>query len=362
LKRLDKDALLAAALLHDIGHGPFSHATEGIFGNHEQRAVEIILNPNTDVNKVLCQRAKTLPLKVAALIAKKSVAPSWQKSLISSQLDMDRLDYLRRDSLCSGAEYGNFDYFRIIRTMQLEQKQMPDKRKEIFVVWPDKSKYALEEYIFSRFYMYQSVYFHHTTRGFESLLRRLLECAQEVAKRSKSFTKMLLLPMKILLGGKHSREPGKFLGLTDDALLTQVRIWATDRNKTISDLADRLLLRKGLAWYELPPDRAPMEMHDKIEHIWKHLKTKGLNHKYYFFQDETKATAYKPYSPASSSEEQSSVTSILLFDPSWPATGFHEITEAPGLERLQAIAKGQFPTVRYYFPKEHEKQIRKLLS
>lgn len=170
-EQLDEEALLGAALLHDIGHCPLSHATEDIFGNHEKRAVEIIENLDSRVNKILSEHDSTLPQKVCALIAKKSDAPLWQKSLISSQLDMDRLDYLRRDSLYSGAEYGNFDWFRIIRTMQLE---IEDKQEDIFVVWPDKTKYALEEYIFSRFYMYQSVYFHHTTRGYECLTKKNL--------------------------------------------------------------------------------------------------------------------------------------------------------------------------------------------
>ena len=181
-KLLDEEALLSAALLHDIGHAPFSHATEGIFGNHDERTVEIIFNPDSEVHRALSERAKSLPSKVAALIAKRlptgaKQPPLWQKSLISSQLDMDRLDYLRRDSLCSGAEYGNFDWFRIIHTIQLKEKVIPRGQREkgqkvIYVVWPDKSKFALEEYIFSRFYMYQSVYFHHTTRGFEGLLKK----------------------------------------------------------------------------------------------------------------------------------------------------------------------------------------------
>jgi HD superfamily phosphohydrolase len=246
--------------------------------------------------------------------------------------------------------------------MQLQEREMPDEKKEMFIVWPDKSKYALEEYLFSRFYMYQSVYFHHTTRGYEILLRKLLQCAQEVAKDSKTFKKTLLSPMKTLMQSRQNNDPMIFLGLTDDVLLAQIRIWSRHRNKTISDLSKRLLLRKGLVWHELPPNRAPMEMHNRIEEIQKLLKSNGLHPSYYFFEDGTKAIPYKPYSPASSSEEQSSVTSIMLYDRSWPETGFYEITDVPGLKRLKAIAEGQFLAVRYYFPKEHENQIRKLLG
>jgi HD superfamily phosphohydrolase len=213
-KQLEEEALLAAALLHDVCHGPLSHATEKIFGDHEERTVQIIIDPDSQVNKALKKRAPSLPDKVADLIKKKSKASLWQKSLISSQLDMDRLDYLRRDALCSGAEYGNFDSFRIIHTIQL-QEFTEERQKGIFVVWPEKTKYALEEYIFSRFYMYQSVYFHHTTRGFECLLRKILLRAQELGKKDTKFATDMLPPMKMLLGGRHHKNLRSFQQLTD---------------------------------------------------------------------------------------------------------------------------------------------------
>ena len=365
-KLLDEEALLAAALLHDIGHAPFSHATEGIFGNHDERTLEIILNPDSEVHRALSKRAPSLPSKVAALIAKElpkgaKQPPLWQKSLISSQLDMDRLDYLRRDSLCSGAEYGNFDWFRIIHTMQLKEKVIEGKQKGIFVVWPDKSKFALEEYIFSRFYMYQSVYFHHTTRGFEGLLQAILKRAQDIAKQNKSFAKALLPPMKMLLGGKEGKDLTKFQKLTDHILLAQITIWQNNKNKTLSDLSERLLLRKGIGWTEIIAG-TPFEMATKIEKVRKYLQRKDEDYNYYFIEDSTKIAPYKPYSSASAGGEQTSENSIMLFNPRWPETGFLEITEVPGLERLQAIAGDPSSILRYYFPKEEEREIKKLLS
>jgi len=360
-KQLDREALLAAALLHDIGHTPLSHVTECIFGDHSSRTVNIIENPESNVYKVLCKRATSLPSKVSALIAKESVAESWQKSLISSQLDMDRLDYLRRDSLCSGAEYGNFDCFRIVHTMQLKEKVIKGKHRGIFVVWPDKSKFALEEYIFSRFYMYQSVYFHHTTRGFEDLLVRVLKRAQDIAKKNKIFAKSLLTPMKILLGGNGSMDSLKFQNLTDHVLLTQVMIWQNDKDKILSDLSTRLLLRKGIGRTEIT-EGTPFQMSAKTEKVRDYLQKKGMDPHYYFIEDEPGAPPYKPYSSASSGEEQTSVNSILLFDTKWSGTGFLEITEVPGLERVRAITGVYSSVLRYYFPKEYEREIKKLLK
>ncbi|MCJ7655464.1 MAG: HD domain-containing protein [Dehalococcoidia bacterium] len=363
----DKDALLAAALLHDIGHGPFSHATEGFFGRDEANSVKIITSSESVVNKVLRGVNEELPAKVGALIEKGGVAPLWQKSLISGQLDMDRLDYLRRDSLCSGAEYGNFDWFRIIHTMQLKEKAIEGKQRGIFVVWPNKSKFALEEYIFSRFYMYQNVYYHHTTRGFEGLLRVILKRAQDIAKQSKSFVKALLPPMKVILGAKESGDLTKFQKLTDHVLLAQVTIWQNDNDKILSDLTERLLLRKGLGREEII-EGTPFQMSDKIEKVRKYLQSQGKDHNYYFIEDSidsTEIAPYKPYSSASAGEEQSSVNSIMLFDPKWSRrdeTGFCEITQVPGLERLQAITGAPSSILRYYFPKEYERRIKKLLS
>jgi hypothetical protein len=358
----DKEALLAATLLHDIGHGPFSHATEAFFGNHDERAVAIITDPESTVNKILTGVNKKLPAKVAALIAKKlpkgAKQPSlWQKSLISSQLDMDRLDYLRRDSLHSGTEYGNFDCFRIIHTMQLEKKVIKGRQEDLFVVWPDKTKYAIEEYIFSRFYMYQSVYFHHATRGFEGLLQKILKRAQDIAKQGKSFVKALLPPMKVILGGKESGDLTKFQKLTDHVLLAQVTIWQNDNDKILSDLANRLLLRKGIGWTEAI-EGTPFQMLAKIERVQKYLQSQGKDHNYYFIEDSidsTEIAPYKPYSSASAGEEQSSVNSIMLFDPRRSKTGFMEITEVPGLERLRAITGGPIIYITILFPKRTRK-------
>lgn len=364
----DKDALLAAALLHDVGHGPFSHATENFFGNHDKRAVAIITDPESTVNKLLTGVNKDLPAKVAALIAKKSLKgfPDilfWQKSLISSQLDMDRLDYLRRDALCSGAEYGNFDCFRIIHTMQLEKKVIKGKQEEILVVWPNKSKYALEEYIFARFYMYQSVYYHHTTKGFELLLQKILERAKNLAScEDKTFNRHILPTLRPFLIPGQQPKPNDFLYLTDHILMAQVTLWQNDRDKILSDLAHRLLFRTGLSWTPLQGTEMELDV-DKIIAVRNYLEKQGKDHNYYFFKDRPKALVYEPYRSVSATEEQSSVTSIILYDSSWPEAKFKEISDVPGLQRLKAITEDKSsPIMRYYFPKEHEKQIKKMLS
>ena len=359
---LDREALLAASLLHDVGHSPFSHATERIFGDHEARGVAMICDDASEIHKVLSKRAAGLPSKVAALIEKKADAPLWQKSLISSQLDLDRLDYLRRDSLYSGAEYGTFDCFRIVHTMEVREKSIEGRGKHQgrLLVWPEKSKFAIEEYLFSRFYMYQSVYFHHTTRAYEGLLDCILTRQENPARDCKSFAAELLAPLKTL-GRSVEVKNRDFQSLTDHVLLAQITLWRNSKDRILQDLCRRLLARKGIGWAEVAAGTA-FEMTRKIEAVRDYLTKRGKDSTYYFIEHAPQMVPYRPYSSGSAGEEQTSVNSIMLYDPHWPGTGFCEISQVPGLKRLEAITGTQPSVLRYYFPKEHEPEIRRLLA
>lgn len=134
-----RQALLATALLHDVGHGPFSHLFEPCLGiNHEQWSIAVIRDESSEVHQVLKKQNPYLPDHVADLIdSDSSKHPAWQRALMSSQLDVDRLDYLRRDSLCTGAGYGNFDWHRLLTTVQFFDN-------ETDLVWPEKSALAIE--------------------------------------------------------------------------------------------------------------------------------------------------------------------------------------------------------------------------
>lgn len=138
---------------------------------------KILLDPSCELNQRLRSCDTSLPSKVAKLInASDQELPAWQKYLISSQLDMDRLDYLRRDSLFTGAGYGHFDWHRLITSMELDGSEP----NEWEIVWNSKAKLAIEEYVFSRFYMYQNVYLHKTTRGFEQMLQAMWKYAKKL--------------------------------------------------------------------------------------------------------------------------------------------------------------------------------------
>ena len=146
------------------------------------------------------------------------------KYLLSSQLDMDRLDYLRRDSLFTGAGYGHYDYYRILNTFEL----LPDGEGNWDIVWAEKSKLAIEEYIFARHYMYQNVYLHKTTRGFEKLLEAMWRRARRLFENGDD---ALLLP--VILDFWRAEKPSvqQYLRIEEFTVLQQIQVWIDHKDR-----------------------------------------------------------------------------------------------------------------------------------
>src|SRR5258706_1374336 len=151
----DRAAARAAALLHDVGHGPFSHAMEKVLGvHHEQMTMAAVTSTETNLNAVLRSFSSELPQRVASVIDGK-FKPAALAQLVSSQLDVDRMDYLLRDSLMTGAKYGMYDLEWIINAIQIDEAA-----DRIYIA--ARGVYAVEEYLQARYYMFRQVYFHRT--------------------------------------------------------------------------------------------------------------------------------------------------------------------------------------------------------
>ena len=169
---------MTAALLHDLGHGAYSHTFERLFDtNHEDITRQIITSPETEIHQVLVQVSPDFPEKVASVI--NHTYPNKQVvQLISSQIDVDRMDYLLRDSFFTGASYGQFDLTRILRVICPVENGIAFKRNGM---------HAVEDYVVSRYQMYMQVYFHPASRAMEVLLQNLLKRAKFLYPAQKDY-------------------------------------------------------------------------------------------------------------------------------------------------------------------------------
>lgn len=157
------ELVLCAALLHDIGHGPFSHAIEKTTGiKHEDWTTLIINNENTEVHQVLESFRPGFASEVANVISRIHPCRAVVK-LLSSQLDADRIDYLLRDSLMTGAGYGKFDLEWLLNVITIGAiGDEPEVGLKL-----DKGLNIAEDFVMARYYMYRNVYFHKATRSCE---------------------------------------------------------------------------------------------------------------------------------------------------------------------------------------------------
>lgn len=347
--------LLAAALLHDVGHGPFSHVFEPCLDiDHEKWSIATILDEETGVNKVLRKIHKSLPQTVAELIdPENNDHPPWQKYLLSSQIDMDRLDYLMRDSLFSGAGCGHFDWYRILTSFELHDGGAGGRD----LIWPERVKYAIEEYVFARFYMYQNVYLHKTTRGFERILEAMWSRARTLLNQGE---RIKVLPSIRRLWAADDPSVAQYQRIEEFTVLQQIEMWLDSTDKALAELARRFLRRDRLVMIEAP--KGIMEVPGASKSLERKLRAlvqrKGYSPPSSFcLRDELKSKYRQPYVPEREADEQSSKNSIRLRD---GADKLVEISDL--LPRLKPLTTEQAPQFRYYVPKEAQDAAKKLCA
>jgi len=350
-----RSALLAAALLHDVGHGPFSHVFEPCLGiDHEEWSRRIILSPESKCHQILAKVNPYLPERVANLINPDSEKePSWMKYLLSSQLDVDRLDYLRRDSFFSGAGYGHYDWFRILSTFRLHELPEDDRA----IVWPQKAVMAVEEYVFARFYMYQNVYLHKTTRGFEKMLVAMWQHARESENRSGT--------LPDLADFWNASEPiiQQYLAIEEFTVLQQIQNWTGHPDPGLSDLARRFLSRNRLAMIEPPPPAKEFEFGAELLETWhlelrKVVQQAGFDPDLYCLREDVKPKYRQPYFPEKEGDDQSARNAIrILVDDNSPPIEISQLCP-----RLVPVTQAPVVQTRHYVPAELRQQILKLRS
>lgn len=324
----ERPVALCAALLHDLGHGPYSHTFEHIFHtDHEQITRRIITSESTNINRILRRVGNDFPQKVASVIDHTYQNPQVVQ-MISSQVDADRMDYLQRDSYYTGTNYGKFDLDRVLHMMR------PVKDGIAFEI---NGMHAVEDYILSRLQMYLQVYFHPVSRSMEVILDHLLMRAkwlyQHPSQYQPEFMPRLLMPF---FNGHY--DLNDYLTLDDGVLTTYFIHWMNSSDKILSDLAQRFINRRPFksAVY----DQQTRFMLPKLREL---ITTAGFDVDYYTAVDSSYKLPYDTYNPQDSKPQ----TQIELIYPNG------ELTELSQVSTLVASVSGrEAGDRRFFFPRE----------
>ncbi len=266
-----KEAVKLAALLHDLGHSPFSHALEGeiLREKHESLTVYALglIEEETEIDKEL--------LREVERILKKEHPLPFTYQLVSSQLDCDRLDYLKRDSFYTGVSFGSIDYNRILISAEIDGDEL---------VWSSKGFNALEAYIMSRYQMYWAVYFHKGNLSAQVLLQKIVRRIKELLLNGRE------LPINGNLKKALKEEDREaFFKTTDGHLICAIYELQESKDEILSDLCRRFVRRELFRTVEVSPQEL-LKLKEKVEKA-------GLNPEYYFEVVEPSKVAYSYYWP-----------------------------------------------------------------
>ncbi len=339
----DRVAARGAALLHDVGHGPFSHAMENILGvHHEQMTMRSVLSDETELGRLLHSYSRELPPRIASII-EGTFKPAALAQLVSSQLDVDRMDYLLRDSLMTGAKYGLYDLEWIINALQIDEE-----RDRIYVA--ARGVFAVEEYLQARYYMFRQVYFHRTLRSAEAVLRSALRRALELVERGASvwcapgtsFEKVLR---------RQSLSITEHLEMDDSDVIFHMKQWQHSSDAVLSDLSRRFIGRRLFKAIDL--DMPQEEREDFLDAARAAVTHRGFDPEYYFVEDRASDVPYYGYYTAEGVEPR---TRIYVED-GYAHPQIREISEVS--EAVRGLGRG-YELHRICFPAEVKEEVYEL--
>jgi uncharacterized protein len=318
--------VLIAILLHDIGHGPFSHALEhsivtGV--HHEQISLLLMEALNEEFNG---------ELSTAIAIFKNQYPKKFLHQLVSSQLDMDRLDYLKRDSFYTGVSEGVVSNQRIIKMLNVVNDEL---------VIEEKGIYSIEKFIVARRLMYWQVYLHKTVISAEFILVRILERAKELAQSGIEIfctpTFRLFLYQNIGLSEFQDKKTlAAFAALDDFDIMTSVKVWCNHPDKVLSALSNMLVNRQLLKVKLQKEAFTQLEIETLQDQVAAKMSISRKEAGYFVFTNWIENNAYNP---------ESDKINIRYKDGT-----IKDITEASDNLNIQALAQ---PVRKYYlcYPK-----------
>ena len=280
LEEEERLLVLSAALLHDLGHGPFSHSFESVFNVRHELFTERIIMEDTEVNQVLESYQKGFATKVRDVINKTYENPL-VINIISSQLDADRLDYLLRDAYFTGAPYGEIDVERILRTMRVVNNK---------IVYKVSGMHAIEDYLMSRYQMYWQVYLHSTGRSFDLVIQNMLRRVRELVLSGYQFRHPIGALADLFLEKDLSVET--YLKFDDATISHYASLFVEEEDEILSDFADRFIHRRLLKEMHYVPND---EVNKNLIKIGEYMSILGINPTYYLITDHSVKTPYDYY-------------------------------------------------------------------
>src|SRR5688500_10509732 len=336
----DRIAARAAALLHDVGHGSFSHVMEKVLNFHHERwTVEVILNEGSEIGELLRTHSADLPQKVASII-EGTFQPSALAQLVSSQLDVDRMDYLLRDSLMTGAKYGIYDLEWIINALAIDESA-----DRVYV--QARGLYAVEEYLQARYYMFRQVYFHRTLRSAEAVLRSIIRRALQLLDEGKEVWHAAGTAFEKILR-RETLTITEHLQVDDSDFVFHIKQWQNSSDAILSDLSRRFISRSLFKAVDL--DMPLDQQAEFLSSARQAIERSGFDPEYYFIEDRASDVPYYSYYEAEKSEPKTHI----YVESGYASPEIKEISEVSDVARG---LKHPYELHRVCFPAEVKTEV-----
>ncbi|MFM9987295.1 HD domain-containing protein [Flavobacterium sp.] len=277
----EENALYIAILLHDIGHGPFSHAMEhSIVEDVHHEEISLLF-----MNKLNVEFGGQLSLAIQ--IFKGEYHRKFMLQLISSQLDMDRMDYLKRDSFYSGVEEGKINSDRLIQMMNVVD--------DVLVI-EEKGIYSVEKFLMARRLMYWQVYLHKTSLVAELTLTNILKRAKELYQKGIPITcsenLFYFIQNKISLADFNDDILDKFAQLDDTDIVGAIKQWQSHQDFTLSSLS-KMIINRDLLKIKMNEDKFSKEQVQDLTEQFSKENNIGIHEaKYFVFKGKIRNQAY----------------------------------------------------------------------
>jgi HD superfamily phosphohydrolase len=328
ISKEEENALYIAILLHDIGHGPFSHAMEHSIVeeiNHEQISLLFMNKLNEEFNG---------QLSLAIQIFKGEYQRKFMLQLISSQLDMDRMDYLKRDSFYSGVAEGNINSDRLIQMMNVVDDVL---------VMEEKGIYSIEKFLMARRLMYWQAYLHKTSLVAELTLTKTLQRAKELLRKGIpiecSRPLKYFMEHNVTLENFYNSDLDTFAQLDDFDIISALKNWQYHDDFILSSLS-KMIINRDLSKVKLNAEKFPAEVLEEM--------TSRFMNKYPVSQQEVKYFIFKGKIKNQAYSKEAEPIRILMKDKT-----IEDVVEVSDQLNLKALSK---PVTKYFicYPKQLE--------